>query len=66
MRLLVYAPLPLGVGVVVDPFMGAGSTIAAAEAVGFSSVGIERNRQYFALATKPIPRLKAIQAQRMP
>lgn len=61
MRLLVYAVLPLGVGVVVDPFMGAGSTIAAAEAVGVTAVGIERNREYFELATKVIPRLKAIQ-----
>ena len=61
MRLLVYAALPLGVGVVVDPFMGAGSTVAAAEAVGISAMGVERNHQYFELATKAIPRLKAIQ-----
>ncbi len=61
MRLLVYAALPMGAGVVVDPFMGAGSTIAAAEAVGVPAVGIERNRVYFELATKAIPRLRAIQ-----
>jgi len=61
MRLLVYAALPLGVGVVVDPFMGAGSTVAAAQAVGISAMGVERNHQYFELATKAIPRLKAIQ-----
>ena len=61
MRLLVYAALPLGVGVVIDPFMGAGSTVAAAEAVGISAMGVERNHQYFELATKAIPRLKAIQ-----
>ncbi|MGC1677441.1 MAG: DNA methyltransferase [Candidatus Binataceae bacterium] len=60
-RLMVYAALPLGIGVVIDPFMGAGSTVAAAEAVGISAVGVERNREYFELATKAIPRLKAIQ-----
>lgn len=60
MRLLVYTALPMGVGLIVDPFMGAGSTVAAAEAVGLSALGIERNRQYFHLAAKAIPRLKAL------
>ncbi|MBV8452498.1 MAG: site-specific DNA-methyltransferase [Deltaproteobacteria bacterium] len=60
MRLLVYAVLPLGAGLVVDPFMGAGSTIAAAEAVGVQALGLERNRQFFDLATNAIPRLKAL------
>ena len=32
LRQLVYAVLPLGEGVIVDPFMGSGSTVAAAEA----------------------------------
>src|SRR3954466_3581608 len=43
MRQLVRAALPLGEGTVLDPFMGAGSTIAAAVAVGYRSVGIERD-----------------------
>jgi hypothetical protein len=34
LRRVVYSSLPLGNGVVLDPFMGSGSTIAAAEAVG--------------------------------
>jgi len=34
MRRLVWASLPLGEGIVLDPFMGSGSTIAAAESVG--------------------------------
>lgn len=44
LRRLVYASLPLGEGVVVDPFMGSlGSTVAAAaEALGYSCVGIEQ------------------------
>jgi site-specific DNA-methyltransferase (adenine-specific) len=62
MRLLVYAALPLGTGIVLDPFMGSGSTIAAAEAVGVTSIGIERNLEYFELARCAIPRLKAIVA----
>lgn len=57
MRLLVRASLPLGVGVVVDPFMGSGSTIAAAEAVGVQSIGVERHDEYFALACEAVPRL---------
>jgi site-specific DNA-methyltransferase (adenine-specific) len=60
MRLLVYTALPLGTGVVVDTFMGAGSTIAAAEAVGVQAIGVERNAEYFKLATAAIPRLKAV------
>src|SRR5439155_12526719 len=36
LRQVVRALLPLGEGVVLDPFAGAGSTLAAAEAVGYS------------------------------
>jgi DNA modification methylase len=57
MRQLVRAALPLGCGVVVDPFMGAGSTIAAAEAVGYASIGIEKDSAYYSIATKAIPAL---------
>jgi site-specific DNA-methyltransferase (adenine-specific) len=60
MRQIVRAALPLGRGVILDPFMGAGSTIAAAMAVNYASVGIERDRTYFAMAKKAIPELAAI------
>jgi site-specific DNA-methyltransferase (adenine-specific) len=60
MRQLVRAALPLGHGVVLDPFMGSGSTVAAASALGLDSIGIERNAGYFAMATKAIPRLAAL------
>lgn len=60
MRLVVYAALPLGTGVIADPFMGAGSTIAAAEATCVTAVGVERNAGYFNLAATAIPRLRAI------
>jgi hypothetical protein len=39
MRQIVWAALPLGVGVLLDPFMGTGSTIAAAEYHGLKSIG---------------------------
>jgi site-specific DNA-methyltransferase (adenine-specific) len=57
MRQLVRAALPLGEGVVLDPFMGGGSTIAAAEAVGYRSIGVEMDARYFELAAGGIPQL---------
>ena len=59
LRPLVRAMLPLGEGVVLDPFAGSGSTLAAAEAVGYASVGVERDRRYFALARRALARLAA-------
>jgi len=55
LRQLVRASLPLQEGIILDPFMGSGSTIAAAAASGLQSVGIELNDDYFHLATKAIP-----------
>jgi len=60
MRKIVHASLPLGVGVVADPFMGAGSTIAAAEALRISAVGVERYDDYYQVSCKAIPKLAAI------
>ena len=60
MRIIVRALLPLGEGTVLDPFMGSGSTIAAAEAVGYRSVGIEIDKDYFRLAGTAIPKLAAL------
>lgn len=60
MRQLVRASLPLGRGVVLDPFMGAGSTIAAAIAVGYEAIGVELDPRYYALAEQAIPRLAAL------
>lgn len=61
MRQIVRAALPLGKGIVVDPFMGGGSTIAAAVAVGYASIGIELDPGYFALARTAIPALAKLQ-----
>jgi len=60
MRQLVRAALPLGKGVILDPFMGAGSTIAAAKWAGLKSVGIELDPEYFKMAIAAIPRLAAL------
>jgi DNA modification methylase len=60
MRIIVRALLPLGEGMLCDPFMGSGSTIAAAEALGYESVGIEIDGHYFSLAKAAIPRLAAL------
>ena len=57
MRRLVRAALPLGRGMILDPFMGSGSTIAAASSLGLDAIGVESNREYFAMARKVIPRL---------
>jgi site-specific DNA-methyltransferase (adenine-specific) len=61
LRPLVHAVLPLGVGVVADTFMGSGSTVAAAEAVGVKCIGVERHDEYFDLAQKAVPRLASLQ-----
>jgi site-specific DNA-methyltransferase (adenine-specific) len=60
MRILVRSLLPLGEGRILDPFMGAGSTIAAANAVDYDSVGVELDAEYFAMAEDAIPRLAAL------
>ena len=57
LRRIVRAALPLGQGVILDPFMGSGSTVAAAAACGCRSVGLEINAEYFELATRAIPEL---------
>ena len=60
LRQLVYAALPLGQGVIMDPFMGSGSTVAASEAVGVASCGVERYRDYYEMACEAIPKLKVL------
>ena len=37
-------------GIVLDPFMGSGSTGLAAKDEGFDFVGIEREKEYFEIA----------------
>jgi site-specific DNA-methyltransferase (adenine-specific) len=60
MRQVVRGVLPLGKGIVLDPFMGAGSTLAAANVVGYDSCGIEMDDEFFTLATRAVPHLAAL------
>ncbi|HEX6796685.1 MAG TPA: site-specific DNA-methyltransferase [Ktedonobacterales bacterium] len=63
LRQLVYAALPLGEGLIADPFSGSGSTIAAAEAVGARSIGVERFAEYYAMSLDAIPKLAALKVE---
>ena len=54
LRQMVHAALPLGRGLIVDPFAGSGSTVAAAEALGLSCIGVERSQEYFDLAKNAV------------
>jgi site-specific DNA-methyltransferase (adenine-specific) len=65
LRQLVRAALPLGEGVILDPFMGSGSTIAAAAACGLNSIGLEISPEYFRMAQQAIPRLAACEPGEM-
>jgi DNA modification methylase len=60
LRELVRAALPLGKGVILDPFAGSGSTLAACEALGYQGIGIENDPRYVELARGAIPRLAAL------
>lgn len=57
MQRLVHASLPLGRGVVLDPFMGSGTTIAASEVAGYRSIGIERDEHFYSMAVNAVPQM---------
>jgi site-specific DNA-methyltransferase (adenine-specific) len=61
LRQVVRAVLPLGTGLVLDPFAGSGSTLAAANAVGYKSIGVELDPEYVRLAERAIPELSRLQ-----
>ncbi len=63
MRQIVWGALPLGRGIVLDPFMGSGSTLAAAEAVGYASIGIEIDLEFLKLARRAIPKLAVLHVE---
>ncbi len=60
LRQIVYAALPLGEGIILDPFMGSGSTVAAAEAMELACIGVERHADYYTLSLNAVPRLAAL------
>ena len=63
MRQLVWTALPLGEGIIADPFMGSGSTVAAAEAMGAHCIGVERYSDYFEMSALAIPALAALRVR---
>lgn len=63
LRKIVRAALPLGRGIILDPFMGSGSTIAAATACGLRSIGLENDETYFRMAEQAIPQLAALNVE---
>lgn len=63
LRKLVRGVLPLGKGLVFDPFAGSASTLAAAEAVGYESIGTEKDPHYFDIACSAIPKLSRLEVK---
>jgi len=61
MRQIVRAALPLGIGIVYDPFAGSGSTLAAAEVLGYRAVGTDREMEYVQMGRDAFSELVAIQ-----
>jgi site-specific DNA-methyltransferase (adenine-specific) len=53
MEYLITLVTPKG-GVVLEPFMGSGSTGIAAKNLGMSFIGIEREEEYFEIAKQRI------------
>lgn len=57
LRLIVRSLLPLSEGVLLDPFCGSGSTLAACEASGIHSIGVEVDNEYYGSLFSNIVRL---------
>ena len=66
LRQIVRAALPLGRGVILDPFAGSGSTLAAANHIGYASIGVEVYSRYVDIARDAIPALEGIKCPGKP
>lgn len=60
LRQIVRASLPLGIGIVYDAFAGSSSTLAAAESLGYLSVGTDRDEQYYSMARTAFAQLATL------
>ena len=65
LRKIVHASLPLGTGVLLDPFSGSGSTLAAADYWGYESIGIEKDALFYQMSKEAIPRLAVLYPQQV-
>jgi DNA methylase len=57
MRKVVKASLPLGIGIIYDPFAGGGSTLAAAESVKYRALGTDRDKEYLEMGSRSFAHL---------
>ena len=64
MRRIVRASLPLGIGIVYDPFTGSGSALAAAEALGYLSIGTDRDEAYYELGCRSFAQLAQLPVEK--
>ncbi len=62
LRQIVRALMPARRGILLDTFAGAGSTLAACEHQKISSIGIEIDQRYYAMAVESIPVLAELKA----
>lgn len=60
LRKIVYASLPTGLGTILDPFAGSGSTIAAATFCNLHSIGIEVDKEFYDMGVNAIPQLSSL------
>ena len=60
------ASLPLQTGVILDPFAGSGSTLAAANHIGHQSIGVEIDSRYVEPAAAALPALGAVRCPDTP
>lgn len=60
LRQVVRAALPLGIGTVYDPFAGSGSTLAAAQVIGYRSLGTDRDVEYLEMGRLAFAELAAL------
>ena len=56
-RQIVYASLPTGKGIILDPFSGSGSTLAAAIHFDYDCIGIEKDEQFYIMSKAAVPKL---------